>query len=228
MRRPALGGERPEVLHHVAVRHRLLRARYAIVASVLSLVVFALYLAWWVTDGGLSFDAFMVRITDSLLQGWVDAAVSATWPLGEPVVGVLVVLAVGLVAWKRRRFFAALLIVGGFAVLSAMEVTLVVAMAHVRHVELSVDALTHIPPNGHTARVPYLGTVVASIAGPRIQAWILAATATLALAVTADRISSLKLTGSAAVGGLLMGTAAALWFETLFSAGIEPARRRDP
>ena len=93
-----------------------------------------------------------------------------------------------------------------------------VTLAEVRHVSFGVDSLSHLYPSGHTARVPFLGSVLAMIGGGRARGWLVIAAALLAIAVGLDRTDSTIQTGSAVVGGLLLGISISLWFVALFLA----------
>ena len=192
--------------------------RKALVAAVAATIAFAGFSVWWLVDGGTELDATMLRFTGWLLRGWLDVTISASWPLGEPQVGLATVAVIATLLVARQRYRAAALVVGGFVLLSAVEVAILVTLAEIRHVSLGVDALSHLYPSGHTARVPFLGTVLAAIAGRRARGWILTVTAVLAIVVALDRTDSAIQTGSALVGGLLMGISASLWFVALFSA----------
>jgi membrane-associated phospholipid phosphatase len=118
----------------------------------------------------------------------------------------------------RRNYRAAAVVFGGFLLMSAIQLVIVVILAEVRHDGLGIAALVRLYPSGHTARVPFLGTAVAVIAPRPARGWIIAATAVLAITVALDRTDSKIQTGSVVVGGLLLGISAALWFVTLFSA----------
>ncbi len=201
-------------------------ARKAVFAALAATAALAGFLVWWLIDGGASLDATMLRFTGWLMRGLVDDTLSLLWPLGEPQFGVAAVLGLAILSIGRRRYRDAALIAGGFLVLSAAEVAIGAAMADVRHVSFNLDALTHLPPSGHTARMPYLGTAAAAIAGSRARGWILGVTAVLAILVALERTDSLKQTGSSAVGGLLMGISASLWFAVLFSAWAGRGRAR--
>ena len=184
------------------------KARFAAVAATIG---FALFTAWWLVSGGTQLDVTMLRFTGWLLRGWLDIVISSSWPLGEPQFGAAVVACVALLLVARRSYRTAVLIVAGFVVLSALEVVILVILAEVRHVSLGLDALTHLYPSGHTARVPFLGAAVSAFAGRRARGWLLAVTALLAVVVALDRTDSRIQTGSAVVGGLLMGISASLW-----------------
>lgn len=128
-----------------------------------------------------------------------------------------------------RRYRGAALVVGALLVLSAAQLAVFVVTAEIHHVKLGLDALSHLYPSGHTARVPLLGTVVAMIGGRPARGSILVATALLAVAVALDRTSSGLQTGSVVVGGLLLGIATAAWFAAVYSApGMGSARRKTP
>jgi membrane-associated phospholipid phosphatase len=102
-------------------------------------------------------------------------------------------------------------------VLSGVQLVIVLILADVRHVRLDIDALSHLYPSGHTARVPFLGTALALIAPRSARGWILVVTALLAVALALDRTDSTIQTGSAVVGGLLIGIAVSTWFALLYS-----------
>jgi hypothetical protein len=198
--------------------------RHALVAAVVATTAFALFTVWWLVDGGMQLDATMLRFTGWLLRGWLDVVISASWPLGEPQFGLATVGLIATLLVVRRRYRAAALVVGGFVVLSAVEVAMLVTLAEIRHTSLGVDALVRLYPSGHTARVPYLGTGLAAIAGRQARGWILTVTAVLAMAIALDRTDSTIQTGSAVIGGLLMGISVSLWFVALFSAWARTSR----
>jgi PAP2 superfamily len=180
-------------------------------------VAFILFTVWWLIDGGAGLDGMTLRLGDWLLQGLIDEVVGDTWVLGEPQVALAIVVVLAVFLVTRRRYRAMGLIVGGFLVLSAAQLTVFVAVSEVHHIKLGVDALSHLYPSGHTARVPFLGTAVAVIAARSARGWILAGTTLLAVAVALDRTSSGVQTGSVVVGGLLLGIAVSAWFATLYS-----------
>jgi len=199
---------------------------FVAVASTLAFIVFTV---WWLIDGGASLDSAMLRFTGWLLHGALDIVVSGSWPLGEPEVAVAVVAIVTVLLIRRRMNRVAALVVGGFLLLSAVQLIFVLILADVHHVRLDIDALSHLYPSGHTARVPFLGTVLALFAPRTARGWILAATALLAIALGLDRTDSTIQTGSVVVGGLLMGIAVSAWFATLYSAwGRESITDRPP
>ncbi len=203
---------------HMAMVSPGATVRKALVAAVAATIAFAGFSVWWLVDGGTQLDATMLRFTGWLQRGWLDVVISASWPLGEPQFGLATVAVIATLLVARQRYRAAALVVGGFVLLSAVEIAILVTLAEIRHVSLSIDALVHLYPSGHTARVPFLGTVLAAIAGRRARGWILTVTAVLAIVVALDRTDSTIQTGSALVGGLLMGISASLWFVALFSA----------
>jgi membrane-associated phospholipid phosphatase len=176
-----------------------------------------MFTVWWLIDGGAGLDSMMLRFTGWLLHGSLDVVVSDSWPLGEPEVAVAVVAVVAALLMRRRRSRTAVLVVGGFLVLSAVQLIIVLVLADIRHVKLDLDALSHLYPSGHTARVPFLGTALAVIAPRSARGWILAVTALLAVALALDRTDSTIQTGSVVVGGLLLGIAISAWFAMLYS-----------
>lgn len=188
------------------------------VAAVAAIIAFALFTVWWFIDGGTHLDATMLRFTGWLLRGWLDVVISATWPLGEPQLGLVVVAIIATLLAVRKRYRAAALVAGGFLLLTAVEVAILVTLAEIRHISLGVDALVHLYPSGHTSRVPFLGTAIAVALTRRGRGWILVITAVLAIAVALDRTDSTIQTGSAVIGGLLMGVAASLCFAAVFEA----------
>jgi len=207
-------------------------ARKASVAAVAATTAFALFTAWWSLDGGLRLDASMLRFTGWLLRGWLDVVISASWPLGEPQFGLAAVGLIAILMVTRQRYRAAALVVGSFLALSALEVAILVTIGEIRHVNLSIDALSQLYPSGHTARVPLLGTEMAAIAGRPARGWILIATVGIAIVVALDRTDSKIQTGSAVIGGLLMGISVSLWFVALFAAWkaaeAQPRRGHQP
>lgn len=218
-RDPSCGSREPlGRCDHVAVAPLEPTARKAFLAAGAATTAFALFTVWWSVDGGLHLDDSMLRFTGWLLRGWLDVVISASWPLGEPQFGLAAVGLIAMLMVARQRYRLAALVVGGFLVLSAVEVAILVALAEIRHVSLSVDALSHLYPSGHTARVPFLGTAVAAMAGRPARLWILIATAGLTIVVALDRTDSKIQTGSAVIGGLLMGISASLWLAALFTA----------
>lgn len=180
--------------------------------AIASTVAFVAFTLWWLVDGGAGLNRLMLRSADWLLQGALDPVVSDTWPLGEPEIagGVIVVLA-AVLAW-RRRYRAAALIAGGFLLMSAVQLATILVLADIHHVKLDVDALSHIYPSGHAARVPFVGTSLAVLSSRRTRHWVLAGAAVLALMVAVDRTDSRIQAGSVVVGGLLLGIAASAWF----------------
>ena len=188
------------------------------VAAFASIIAFALFTVWWFVDGGTRLDATMLRFTHWLLRGWLDVVISTTWPLGEPQFGLAVVAIIATLLAARKKYRAAALVAGGFLLLSAVEVAILFTLAEIRHVSLGVDALVHLYPSGHTSRIPFLGTAIAVAVSRRGRGWIFIMTAALAIAVALDRTDSTIQTGSAVIGGLLMGIAASLCFVALFQA----------
>jgi len=193
-------------------------ARNALAAAVVATIAFAAFTVWWLVDGGRQLDATMLRFTGWLLRGWVDLVISSSWPLGEPQFGLATAATIAAVLAVRRNYRPAAVVFCGFVLMSAVQLVIVVTLAEVRHDGLGIAALVRLYPSGHTARVPFLGTVIALMAGPRVRWWILATTAVLAITVALDRTDSKIQTGSVVVGGLLLGISTALWFVTLFSA----------
>jgi hypothetical protein len=192
--------------------------RATLAAAGAATIAFAAFTVWWLADGGGPLDATMLRFTGWLLRGWVDVVIPASWPLGEPQFGLATAAIIALVLVVRRNYRAAAVVFGGFVVLSAVQLAIVVTLAVVRHDGLGIAALVRLYPSGHTARVPFLGTAFAAVTSRPARGWILVATAVLAIAVALDRTDSRIQTGSVVVGGLLLGIAASLWFVTLFSA----------
>jgi hypothetical protein len=192
--------------------------RTALAAAVVATIAFAAFTVWWLVDGGRQLDATMLRFTGWLLRGWVDLVISSSWPLGEPQFGLAAAATIAAVLAVRRNYRSAAVVFGGFVLMSAVQLVIVVTLAEVRHEGFGIAALVRLYPSGHTARVPFLGTAVALVAGPRVRWWIIAATAVLAITVALDRTDSTIQTGSVVVGGLLLGISSALWFVTLFSA----------
>ena len=188
------------------------------VAAFASTIAFVMFTVWWLIVGGAGLDSTMLRFTGWLLRGALDVVVSDSWPLGEPEVAAAVVIVVALLLVRRRRYRAAALIAGSFLVLSAVQLAFVATLADVRHVKLDIDSLSQLYPSGHTARVPFLGTVLAAIAARRWRGWIIAGTVLLAITLALDRTDSRIQTGSVVVGSLLLGIAVSAWFASLYSA----------
>jgi hypothetical protein len=192
--------------------------RAALAAAVAATIAFAAFTVWWLADGGSQLDATMLRFTGWPLRGWVDVVIPASWPLGEPQFGLAAAATIAAVLVVRRSYRAAAVVFGGFVLLSAIQLAIVVTLAVIRHDGLGVAALVRLYPSGHAARVPFLGMALAAVAPRPARRWIVSATAILAIAVALDRTDSRIQTGSVVVGGLLLGIAASLWFVTLFSA----------
>ena len=199
------------------------RAKLRLALAVCASVPFLAFTAWWLADGGTSLDAAMVRFTNRLLQGALDVVVSDSWPIGEPETGVMVIGAIAAwLAW-RRRFRAALLVAGGFLVLSGVQVAMVLSQAVARHVSFDLNALSHLYPSGHTARVPYIGTSLAMLAPRRIRSYVFATTAVVAVALALDRTDSTIQSGSAVLGGVLLGIAVSAWLVFIYSTHLHDA-----
>jgi hypothetical protein len=194
-------------------------ARGTLAAAVAATIAFAAFTVWWLADGGSQLDATAVRFTGWLLRGWVDVVISSSWPLGEPQFGLAAAGTIAAVLVVRRRHRAATVVFGGFLLLSAVQLAIVITLAVARHKGFDIAALVRLYPSGHAARVPFLGTAVAAVAPRPARRWILAATVVLAVAVALDRTDSRIQTASVVVGGLLLGIAASLWLVTLFPAG---------
>jgi membrane-associated phospholipid phosphatase len=169
------------------------------------------------TDGPVEV-APIVRVSGGVRRAWGDVVLYDRWPLGEPQFGLAAAAAIAAVLAFRRNYRSAAVVLGGFVLMSAVQLVIVVTLAEFRHDGLGVAALVRLYPSGHTARVPFLGTAVAAMADPRVRWWILGATAVLAITVALDRTDSKIQTGSIVVGGLLLGIAASLWFVALVSA----------
>jgi len=199
---------------------RLVRDNRVVLAAATSTLAFVTFTGWWLIDGGAGLDHVMLRFTGRLLRGVLDIVISDSWPLGEPQVAVSVVGVVAALLASRRRFRAAAVVVGGFLVLSGVQLVIVLVLAEIRHVSLNIDALSHLYPSGHTARVPFLGTTLALIAPSGARGWVLAITAVLSVALALDRTDSTIQTGSVVVGGLLLGIAVSTWFALVYSRWV--------
>src|SRR5260370_40495613 len=105
-------------------------------AAVSSTIAFIMFTVWWLIDGGAGIDSLMLRCTVWLLHGALDVVVSDSWPIGEPEVALAVVAVVAVLLIRLRRNRAAALVVGGFLVLSAVQLMFVLILAEVRRVSL--------------------------------------------------------------------------------------------
>lgn len=204
-----------------SARHRYRAPLWAAVAFTLAFIIFT---GWWLVDGGAGLDSTLLRFTGWLLHGALDVVVSDSWPLGEPEIAVAVVGVAVLLLMRRRRNREAALVVGGFVVLSTLQLVIVLSLAEVGHVKLDIESLSHLYPSGHAARVPFLGTALAMIGPPKVRSGLFAVTAILAVALALDRTDSRIQTGSVVVGGLLMGIAVSAWFATLYTAWVRGSK----
>jgi hypothetical protein len=189
--------------------------------------VFVGFTVWYVIDGGMRLDASILRLTNWLMRGTADDLISASWRLGEPQLGFVVVAVIAAALAASRRYRASILVAGGFVMLAALQVAVLVAVAGIGHLNVTAGAIPHLYPSGHTGRVPFIGVVLAALVGRRLRVAILGAAAILAVAVAMDWTDSGVETGSAAIGGLLLGFAVALWFVALHRTrrpGVPPAQ----
>jgi len=194
----------------------------SLVAAVAASAAFVIFTVWYVVDGGMRLDAALLRFTGWLMRGWADDLIGASWRLGEPQLGFVVVAVIAVTLAASRRYRASILVAGGFLLLSALQIAVLLAIAGIRHFSVTAGAIPHLYPSGHTGRVPFIGVALAAISGRRLRLPILAATTILAIAVAMDRTDSGIESGSAVTGGLLMGLAAALWFAALHrTRGVE-------
>jgi membrane-associated phospholipid phosphatase len=192
-------------------------------AAIVLLAMFVAWSAWTLGTGATWLDANATHVSGFVLRGAFDTFVSSLWPFGEPQLGALV--AAALAAWlaARRRWRAAGLLVGCYAVLTAVELGLRTGIGLSDGAVSVRQALVHAYPSGHTARVPFLGTVIAVLAPRRLRAPILVATGALAVLVAFDRVDSTLQTASDVIGGTLLGAWLALSFAALLPMVERPA-----
>lgn len=181
-------------------------------------LAFVAFTCWWLIDGGAGLDALVRRLGDWLVRGLIDVAVGDSWVLGEPALAVAVVAVVVVSLGSRRKYRSAALVIGSFLLLSAVQLSVFLAVAEIHRTRVSIDAISHFYPSGHAARPPFLGTLLAVTTGSGARGWVIAGTAVVSVAVALDRTSSGSQTGSVVIGGLLMGIAASMWFAVSYSA----------
>ena len=185
------------------------RSPQAISALVATLAFLALTVRAFA--GGTPLDTLLPRLSGWVLQGWLDNALSSMWFLGEPQLGSVLAVALGavLAALGFRR--AAVACVAGMAALLAVELGIRLAIDHVHGLRLSFAELDRLYPSGHAARPPFLGAAATLAVTGRWRALVVAVAALVTIAVALDRIDSRVQSGTAVLGGLLLGLAAALW-----------------
>ena len=205
-----VGASRPESRGLSASRPNL---GILVIGAVLTLGAFVAFTAWRLAGGTAWLDAGGPLLTGFFLHGLVDIIVSSLWPLGEPQLGAVVIAVLAGVLILKKLWRLATVAVGCYTILTLLELGLRVGAGLASH---SVhEALIHGYPSGHTARVPFLGGVLAALVPPRLRWVTIAGTGVLATGVAMDRVDSTLQTTSDVVGGLLIGTSLGLAFAAI-------------
>lgn len=210
----------------------------ALVSAVALLGAFAVFTLLNEPGGGGAVDREVARLTVRLVRGPLHPLVDRIALFGSPTVSMALTALLVAVLLVRRRWLAAVLVIGAVAGMTAIEVLLRVRVEALPWRDLP-DLLLHPRgrhlldssyPSGHAARLMLLTCLTAVLLPRRLVGGGLLVACALGALIAVQRVHERSHTGSDVVGGLLLGGGTAALFASFlpWAGAIEGRAGRAP